>query len=86
MQTYRLTVEPDGRVTVPNARPGQIVTVHVEPVPESEPLTLATAETPEERAQVIAEMKTMAQGLHELWKDAPPFTTDDLYGEDGLPK
>ena len=88
MQTYRLTGEPNGRVTVPNARPGQTVTVQVEPtlVPESEHLTLTTAKTPEERAQVIAEIKAMTAELRELSKDAPPFTTDDLYGEDGSPK
>ena len=85
MQTYRLTVEPDGRVTVPNARPGQTVTVQVEPVPESEPLTLATAKTPEEREAVIAEIMEMAGQLRELLKDDLPISTDELYGEDGLP-
>jgi hypothetical protein len=86
MQTYRLKVGPDGQVTVPNARPGQTVTVQVETVPESRSLTLATAKTPEERAQVIAEIKAMTSELRELWKDAPPFAVEDLYGEDGLPR
>lgn len=92
MQIYRLTVGPDGRVTVPNTRPGQTVTVQVEPVPvhaepeaDSEPLTLATAKTPEERAEVIAEMKAIAQELRGLLKDDLPISTDELYGEDGLP-
>ena len=65
MQTYRLTVEPDGRVTVPNARPGQTVTVQVEPVPEFEPLTLATAKTPEEREAIYFEFQ-------QLWHDTVP--------------
>lgn len=82
MQTYRLTVDADGCITIPNTLPGQIVTVHV----ESEPLTLATAKTPEERSEVITHIMENARQLQDLMKDAPPFTTDDLYGEDGLPK
>ena len=88
MQTYRLTIGPDGQVRIPNGKPGQVVTVQVEsqPVPpDQEPLTFATARTPEERDAVIVIMRENAQKLRELLKDAPPFTTDDLYGEDGLP-
>ncbi len=85
MQIYRLTVEPDGRVTVPNARPGQTVTVQVEPVPEPELLTLATAKTPEEREAVIVAIEENARKLRDLFRDAPVFTAEDLYGDDGLP-
>jgi NAD(P)H-flavin reductase len=85
MQIYRLTVEPDGRVTVPNARPGQMVTVQVEAVTEAEPMTLAAAKTPEEREVVIADILEMAGQLRELLKLDLPIGTDELYGEDGLP-
>jgi len=88
MQTYRLTIGPDGQVRIPNGKPGQVVTVHVESQPgppDREHLTLATARTPEERDAVIVIMRENAWKLRELLKDAPPFTTDDLYGEDGLP-
>ncbi len=88
MQTYHLIVDPEGRVTIPNARPGQAVTVQVEPQPATivpDRLTLATATTPEERAAVIAELKRIAHDLHEELRDTPPFTVEDLYGEDGLP-
>lgn len=88
MQTYRLTIGPDGQVRIPDGKPGQVVTVQVEsqPVPpDQEHLTLATARTPEERDAVIVIMRENARKLRELLKNAPPFTTDDLYGEDGLP-
>ena len=88
MQTYRLTIGPDGQVRIPNGKPGQVVTVQVESQlvpPDQEHLTLATARTPEERDAVIVIMQENARKLRELLKDAPPFTTDDLYGEDGLP-
>jgi outer membrane lipopolysaccharide assembly protein LptE/RlpB len=85
MQTYRLVIEADGRVTIPNAQPGQTVTVQVEPLFDSAPLTLATAETSEERAAVIKRLQGIAGQLHEELSEHQPLTTDDLYGEDGLP-
>jgi hypothetical protein len=89
MQTYRLVVGPDGQVRIPDGKPGQVVTVQVEPAPtappEREMLTLANARTPEERAEVIAIINENAEKLRELMKDAPPFAIEDLYGEDGLP-
>lgn len=88
MQTYRLTIGPDGQVRIPNGKPGQVPTVQVESQPtppNQEHLTLATARTPEERDAVIVIMRENARKLRELLKDAPPFATDDLYGEDGLP-
>lgn len=89
MQTYRLVVGPDGQVRIPDSKPGEVVTVLVEtapdPTPEREMLTLANARTPEEQAEVMAIIKENARKLRELMKDAPPFSTDDLYGEDGLP-
>jgi len=88
MQTYRLTIGPDGQVRIPNGKPGQVVTVQVEPQPappDREVLTFATATSPEERDAVIAIIRENARELRDLLKDAPPFTIDDLYGEDGLP-
>ncbi len=85
MQTYRLIVEPDGRVTIPNAQPGQTVTVQVEEPVVPERLTLATARTPEEREAVIADIKRMSGRLRELLKDDLPIDHAELYGDDGLP-
>ncbi|MGC4105655.1 MAG: hypothetical protein QM753_04760 [Thermomicrobiales bacterium] len=89
MHTYRLVVGPDGTLQVPDAVPGQEVTVVVEPVPpatpDREPLTLATAKTPEERAEVIASIEEDLERLQRLMRNGPIFSTDDLYGQDGLP-
>lgn len=84
MQTYILKVDPDGRVTVPDVKPGQTVKVQVVPVP-TERLTFGTARTDEERAEVIADIKRMSRELRELMKDALPVDHGELYGEDGLP-
>ena len=89
MQTWRLTIGPDGQVRIPDGQPGQVVTVLVEPAPPTppsgEPLTLATARTPEERAEVIARIEEDLRKLSTLVTSGPAFTIDDLYGEDGLP-
>ncbi|MGC4191085.1 MAG: hypothetical protein QM589_07960 [Thermomicrobiales bacterium] len=89
MHTYRLIVGPDGTLQVPDAVPGQVVTVVVEPVPSAtpdrEPLTLATAKTPEERAEVMDELKRLASQIRESLRDEVNFTIEDLYGDDGLP-
>jgi hypothetical protein len=86
MHTYTLTVDADGRVAIPDTRPGDTITIQVPAPPASrEPLTLATATTPEERAAVIAAIRANARRLQELLKDELPISTDDLYGEDGLP-
>lgn len=87
MQTYRVTVGPDGLVRIPETRPGETITIQVEAPPAGEePLTLATATTPEEREAVIAAIRANAQALRELLKDDLPISTDELYGEDGLPR
>lgn len=89
MHTYRLVVGPDGTLRIPDAQPGQVVTIVVEPAPAATPnhelLTLATAKTPEERAEVIASIEADLQRLQRLLKSGPIFSTDDLYGQDGLP-
>lgn len=87
MQTWRLTVGPDGQIRIPDTKPGQEVMVQVvlRPTDESEELTLATARTPEEVDAVISQIEENARKLRELAKDRPPFSEDDLYGADGLP-
>lgn len=87
MQTYRVTVGPDGQVKIPDTKPGETITIQVAAPPAGEePLTLATATTPEEREAVLAAIRANARKLQELLKDEPPFSIDDLYGEDGLPR
>lgn len=90
MQTFRLTVGPDGRVAIPDTRPGQTVTVQVgqEVAPEAPArLTLATARTDAEREVVAAEIKRLARELRaelpEPWRSRDHG--DLLYGDDGLP-
>jgi hypothetical protein len=85
MQTYRLTVDPDGRVTIPNARPGQTIIVQVNESATPGFLTLKTARTDEERAAVIADIKRMSGRLRTLLTDDLPLDPAELYGEDGLP-
>jgi hypothetical protein len=87
MHTYTLTVDADGHVVIPDTRPGDTITIQVSAMPaRPEPLTLATATTPEEREAVIAAIRANARKLQELLKDEPPFSIDELYGEDGLPR
>ena len=86
MQTWRLTVEPDGRVRIPDTRPGEVVVVQVsEPVPVPQ-MTLMDAKTPEEKAAIIERLRGLARELRaEYGDDLPSAHADDLYGEDGLP-
>ena len=89
-RTLQLTVGPDGRVTVPGARPGQTVTVEMTDAPEApERLTLATARTEEERDAVIAQILRDTRAMR-LWAgdDGEPLSLthgDLLYDENGLP-
>lgn len=85
MQTYRLTVNADGLVRVPNTQPGQEVTIQVDGQGSGERLTLATARTPEERAAVIARLQDIARELHKELRSAGVSPETDLHGEDGLP-
>jgi hypothetical protein len=90
-RTLHLTVGPDGRVTVPGARPGQTVAVEISDTSETpERLTLATARTDEERDQVIAEIRRAARELRQaagIGDDERLSLThgDLLYDENGLP-
>lgn len=91
MNTFRLTVGPDGRVAIPETRPGQTITVQIAPVTDAaQPMTLATAKTDEDREAVVRDIKQLAQELRdELGDEAAQLSTshgDLLYGDDGLPK
>lgn len=88
MQTYRLVIGPDGQVKIPEGKPGQVVIVQLEELPDEEAeerLMLGTAKTDEERQIVIERIMENAAELRELLKDELPLTADFLYGEDGLP-
>lgn len=90
-RTLQLTVGPDGRIEVPGAKPGQTVTVEIAEAPETpERLTLATAQTDEERKRIITEILEAAQRLRQELSDEDIQVAlnhgDYLYGEDGLPK
>ncbi len=90
-RTVQLTVGPDGHVVVPGARPGQTVTVEIGDASDTpERLTLATAQTEEERAAVIAEIKRLAREIRKELSDEDVKIMlnhgDLLYGDDGLPR
>lgn len=87
MPTFQLTVDPDGRVAIPNTHPGQTVTIQVVPVPDTGD-DVAGPIPEEERAAIKARVKQRAQKIRaelpEPWRSADHG--DLLYGEDGLPK
>lgn len=86
MQTWRLTVGPDGQVRIPDTKPGEIVVVQVSEAEPAPPMTLMDAKTPEERAAIAARLRGLARGLRvEYGDDLPSLHANDLYGEDGLP-
>ncbi|MEZ4500713.1 MAG: hypothetical protein R2839_11710 [Thermomicrobiales bacterium] len=88
METHRLVIDADGRVRIPNAKPGQVAIVHIEFLTENNAdvsLTLKTAETDDERQVVIARVQELATMLRERLKDHLPISTDELYDDHGLP-
>jgi hypothetical protein len=88
MQTYRLIIDADGQIRIPNAKPGQVAIVQVEVLSEDRstvPLTLSSARTPEERQHVMSNIQALASQLRERLKDQLPLSTDELYDEHGLP-
>jgi hypothetical protein len=83
MATYQLTVDPDGRVAIPDTRPGETITIQVSPQSD------LTGPIPEaERAAIKARVKRRARKIRaqlpEPWLSADHG--DLLYGEDGLPR
>lgn len=92
MQTYRVTIGDDGRVTLPGTHPGETVTVQItETTSETRPLTLATARTVEERESIIAEIeRAVTESRRAAGDDDDEQLSlthgDLLYDEYGLPK
>lgn len=91
MQTFRLTVDPDGRVAIPDTRPGETIDIQVTPAPTRKPpLTRTTARTDAERAELAAEIRRSARELRReagISDDERLSLThgDMLYDENGLP-
>lgn len=91
MPTFQLTVDPDGRVTIPDTHPGEVITIQVaEMANEPERLTLATARTEDERAAVVEEITRLARQLRRELNLGDELLSqmhgDDLYDEHGLPR
>lgn len=87
MATIRVTVDADGRIAIPNTRPGQTLEIDVVPVTGTN--QDATGPIPEEeRAAIKARVKRLAREIRaelpEPWRSADHG--DLLYGDDGLPK
>lgn len=89
MRIFELTVGPDGRVVIPDTRPGQTITIQMTPGAET-----ATAEDanagpiPEEeraaiKARVMRRARMTRQKLPEPWRTGDHG--DLLYGDGGLP-
>lgn len=87
MQTFRLKVDPDGRVEIPDTHPGEIVTIQVArpagavedrsgPVPEEDAEAI--------KARILRRAEKTRKNLPEPWRSADHG--DLLYGDDGLPK
>lgn len=87
MQTFELKVGPDGRVEIPDTRPGEIVRIQVartetppdngiDPIPEEDREAI--------KSQVMQLAREIREELPEPWRSADHG--DLLYGDDGLPK
>ena len=61
MQTWRLTVGPDGQVRIPDTKPGEIVVVQVSGAEPALRVTLMDAKTPEERAAIVERLRGLAR-------------------------
>ena len=89
MQSYRLVIESDGKVRIPNGQPGRIVTVLVEESLQANPSALArpiSSLMPAERERLKAEFLERGKRIRSRLKDQLPTDYDsELYGDDGLP-
>jgi len=94
MQTFHLKVDEDGRVTIPDTRPGQVVTVQL---PEITELPTVNADTEcrgpipkAERAVIKERIQQLAHEIRrEMGRDDERLSLthgDLLYDEHGLPK
>jgi hypothetical protein len=80
MQTWRLTVGPDGQVRIPDTKPGEIVVVQVREAEPAPRMTLMDAKTPEERAAIVERLRGLARELRAEYGDDLP----SRHGDDGL--
>lgn len=89
MQSYRLIIESDGKVRIPNGQPGRIVTVLVEDSSQANPSGLVvpiSSMTSAEREQLKAEFLRRGKRIRSRSKAQLPIDVDtELYGDDGLP-
>lgn len=87
MQTFELKVGPDGRVEIPDTRPGEIVTIqvakgveaandHTDPIPEEDREAI--------KERILRRAEETRKSLPEPWRSADHGEL--LYGDDGLPK
>lgn len=88
-RTMQLTVESDGRVAIPGARPGQTLRINIAvDVEATEQLDNIGPIPEEEWAEIEARIKQRAQYIRENLPE--PWLSSDhgdlLYGDDGLPK
>lgn len=89
MQSYRLVIESDGKVRIPNGQPGHIVTVLVEESLQANSSGLARpigSMMPAERERLKEEFLERGKRIRSRLKDQLPIDYDsELYGDDGLP-
>ncbi len=84
LHTIHLTVGPDGRVEIPDTRPGETVSIYLAKAAEDN----AGPITEQERAEIKARVMRLAR---EIRAELPePWLSQDhgdlLYGDDGLPR
>ncbi len=89
MQFYRLVIESDGKVSIPDGQPGRMVTVVLEESsqPDSPGLAMPVSSmTSAERERLKAEFLQRGKRIRSRLRDQLPFDHDaELYGDDGLP-
>lgn len=94
MQTFHLKVDQDGRVRIPDTRPGETVTVQLtataRPQTVSADVVRAGPIPEDERAAIAERIVELAREIREEMGDSDERLSlthgDLLYDEDGLPK
>lgn len=87
MQSYRLVIESDGTVRIPNGQPGRIVTVLVEESVQAIPERAipVSSMTPAERERLKVEFLQRGKRIRSRLSDQLSIDDSELYGDDGLP-
>ena len=87
MQSYRLVIESDGKVRIPNGQPGRFVTVLVEESVQAIPELVmpVSSMTPAERERLKVEFLQRGKRIRSRLSDQLPIDDSELYGDDGLP-